>query len=60
MGHWYRDKKSSGCAMCKFWKHGWGIKFKEKEFALRKRTDKQIQETAIYDNLQHEYDQMER
>ena len=24
----YKDKKSSGCAMCKPWKHGWGDKLK--------------------------------
>lgn len=44
MGRWFRDKKSSGCAMCKPWKHGWSEKFKDKELILRRRTDKLIRE----------------
>jgi len=44
MGKWIRDKKSSGCAMCKPWKHGWSLKYEGKELQFRKITDKQIHE----------------
>ena len=27
----YKDKKSSGCALCKPWKHGWEPKHKPKD-----------------------------
>ena len=29
----YKDKKSSGCALCKPWKHGWEPKHKPKDRA---------------------------
>ena len=37
----YKDKKSSGCALCKPWKHGWEPKHKLKDrFKLKSmRTD---------------------
>jgi len=36
MGNLYRDKKSSGCAMCKPHKHGWAKKYKPSELQKRK------------------------
>ena len=30
-----KDKKSSGCAMCKPHKHGWSSRFKDKEKSKR-------------------------
>lgn len=47
MGKWYKNKKSAGCAMCKYWKHGGGVKFEDREFELRKRTDKLIREMKL-------------
>lgn len=42
MGNLYRDKKSSGCALCKPHKHGWARKFKSKELVIRKQLEKEI------------------
>jgi hypothetical protein len=55
MGRWFRDKKSAGCAMCKYWKHGWGIKFKEKEVQFRRRTDKQIREVVMAGGVEPDF-----
>jgi len=49
MGKWCRDKKSSGCAMCKPHKHGYALKYKEPELSYRRRTDKEIREIKLVD-----------
>ena len=36
MGKVYKDKKSSGCALCKPHKHGWEPKKKERDRFIRK------------------------
>jgi hypothetical protein len=38
----YKDKKSSGCALCKPHKHGWAPKKKAKFIALEKGMDREI------------------
>jgi len=38
----YKDKKSSGCAMCKPWKHGWAPKHKPKDRARSKQMTREI------------------
>jgi hypothetical protein len=42
MGKVYKDKKSSGCALCKPHKHGWAPKKKAKIIALEKEMDREI------------------
>lgn len=42
MGKIYKDKKSSGCALCKPHKHGWAPKKKAKIIALEKEMDREI------------------
>jgi len=44
MGKLYRDKKSSGCALCKPHKHGWAPKFKDKELEKRARQEKEMRD----------------
>lgn len=46
MGRLYRDKKSSGCAMCKPYKHGWAKKFTPRELAERKVLEQEAQSTT--------------
>jgi hypothetical protein len=43
MGKWCRDKRSSGCGMCKPWKHG-DHKYDTKEMQYRRRTDAEMKE----------------
>jgi hypothetical protein len=43
MGSLYRDKKSSGCAMCKPHKHGWAKKFKNAELDKRRIMNREIE-----------------
>ena len=40
----YKDKKSSGCAMCKPWKHGWEPKHKPKDRARLEQMGMEIKE----------------
>ncbi|NCO68284.1 MAG: hypothetical protein GW873_07095 [Nitrospirae bacterium] len=42
MGKVYKDKKSSGCALCKPHKHGWAPKKKAKIIAIAKEMEKEI------------------
>jgi hypothetical protein len=42
MGKVYKDKKSSGCALCKPHKHGWAPKKKAKIIAIEKEMDREI------------------
>jgi hypothetical protein len=42
MGKVYRDKKSSGCALCKPHKHGWSPKKNPKEMALEREMEKEV------------------
>lgn len=42
MGKVYKDKKSSGCALCKPHKHGWAPKKKAKIIALEKEMDREM------------------
>jgi hypothetical protein len=44
MGKVYRNKKGSGCKMCKPWKHSWAPKFKLKELLDRRDAEKVSQE----------------
>ena len=45
MGKVYKDKKSSGCALCKPHKHGWTPKKKDKQAALERAMQKEAEET---------------
>ena len=47
MGKVYKDKKSSGCGLCKPHKHGWEPKKKGKDRFMAKVTEKEIQEFYI-------------
>jgi DNA-binding transcriptional regulator YiaG len=42
VGKVYRDKKSSGCALCKPHKHGWSPKKKPKEMALAREMEREV------------------
>ncbi len=42
MGKIYKDKKSSGCALCKPHKHGWAPKRKPQDMAREKETSREI------------------
>ena len=42
MGKVYKDKKSSGCALCKPHKHGWAPKKKPKERILEKESKRDV------------------
>lgn len=42
MGKIYKDKKSSGCALCKPHKHGWAPKKKARAIAVEKQMDGEI------------------
>jgi len=42
MGKVYKDKKSSGCALCKPHKHRWAPKKRAKIIALEKEMDREI------------------
>jgi len=42
MGKVYKDKKSSGCALCKPHKHGWSPKKKAKIISIEKEMDREI------------------
>ena len=44
VGKVYKDKKSSGCALCKAHKHGWQPKKKERDRFMEKMARKEIQE----------------
>jgi len=44
MGKVYKDKKSSGCALCKPHKHGWEPKKNARDRFLEKVARKEIQE----------------
>lgn len=44
----YKDKKSSGCALCKPWKHGWEPKHKPKD---RARLEQMAEEVKKAKNL---------
>jgi hypothetical protein len=44
MGKVYKDKKSSGCALCKPHKHGWAPKKKAKVIAIEKEMDREMNE----------------
>lgn len=44
MGKVYKNKKSSGCALCKPHKHGWAPKKKIKIIATEKKMDREIAE----------------
>lgn len=43
MGKVYKDKRSSGCALCKPHKHGWAPKKKTKVAALEKAMEKEAE-----------------
>ena len=47
MGKLYRDKKSSGCALCRPYKHGWEKKFTPRELAVRRAKERELLE-AIF------------
>ena len=40
----YKDKKSSGCALCKPHKHGWEPKKNKRERVMEKVAEREIQE----------------
>ena len=42
MGKVYKDRKSSGCGLCKPHKHGWAPKKKAKTIAIEKEMDREI------------------
>lgn len=42
MGAVYKDKKSSGCALCKPYKHGWAKKKKNKVIAQENQMKREI------------------
>jgi hypothetical protein len=44
MSRVYKDKKSSGCALCKPHKHGWEPKKKERERFMEKEAKREIHE----------------
>ncbi len=48
MGKVYKDKKSSGCALCKPHKHGWAPKKKAKTTAFEKKMEREITETLAH------------
>jgi len=50
VGKVYKDKKSSGCALCKPYKHGWAPKKKERDRFMTKVAEKEIQEFYIDSN----------
>ncbi len=55
----YKDKKSSGCAMCsKPWKHGWEPKHKPKDKAKLEQManvqDDRIKVKELFNNLKSE------
>ncbi len=45
MGKVCRNKKSSGCALCKPHKHGWSPKKKPRELALEREIERDIART---------------
>jgi len=48
VGKVYKDKKSSGCAMCKPYKHGWAPKKKARTVALEQQMNREIAETIAH------------
>lgn len=42
MGKIYKDRRSSGCALCKPHKHGWAPKKKPKIMATERQMDREI------------------
>jgi len=49
MGKVYKDRKSSGCGLCKPNKHGWAPKKKAKTIAIEKEMDREIIKEILND-----------